>query len=256
MAGVKPYYAPGGLSAAFYDVVTAADARLAGDVEVYARLAPPGGAVLELGTGSGRVAVALASAGLRVTGIDISRAMLEQAAARRAGLPPEIAARIALRLGDMTALNLARTFDLVACPYFGLAHLPLGAAWTNTFKAAARHLAAGGAAAFHLPRLDLMREAPPPDPDAIVLDAPLAHGGRLRLRVLARSFRAELGRLEQVIAYEETDGAGRVLRASPERLVYYMADPRPAAAAAGLEPAGEPEPIGGVGDIWVFRKAS
>ena len=36
----RPYYAEGSLSAAFYDLVTAADATLAGDVDLYAGLVP------------------------------------------------------------------------------------------------------------------------------------------------------------------------------------------------------------------------
>jgi len=255
MPAVRPYYSAGSMSAAFYDVVTAADARLAGDVEVYAALAPPAGAVLELGAGSGRVTAALAERGFEVVGVDLARAMLEQAERRRAALAPEAAARITLRLGDMTALDLKRTFDLVVCPYFTLAHMPAGQAWKNSFATAARHLAQGGLAAFHLPRLELMRGAGPPDPAAVVLDEPLPGGGRLRLRVKAREFRVNVGRLEQVIEYEELDARGGSLRRSAERLAYYMADPVPLAAPAGLAPDRPPIPLGEVGDIWVFRKA-
>jgi SAM-dependent methyltransferase len=255
MAGVKPYYSPGSLSAAFYDVVTAADARLSGDVEVYAGLAPAGGAVLELGAGTGRVTAALAERGFEVVGVDLSRPMLAQAEARRAALPPVVAARIALKLGDMTSLDLKRAFDLVVCPYFTLAHVPVGAAWKNAFATAARHLAAGGLAAVHLPLLDLMRQASPPDSQAVVLDEPLPGGGRLRLRVVERRFREGLARLEQVIEYEEVDGFGRSRRRSAERLAYFMADPEPFAAAAGLTLDRAPIPLGGVGEIWVFRKA-
>jgi SAM-dependent methyltransferase len=254
MAGAKPYYAQGSLSAAFYDLVTASDARLAGDIEIYAGLTPAGGSVLELGAGSGRVAAGLAERGLAVTGVEIARPMLAQAQARRAALPPAVAARIELRLGDMTSLALGRMFDLVACPYFGLAHLPAGAAWKNTFAVAARHLAAGGLAAFHLPLRDLMSGLGPSDPSALVFDEPLADGGRLRLYVRERSFRDDLGRLEQVIDYQELDARGAPVRRSSERLAYYMADPQPFAAAAGLSLDRAPIPLGGVGEIWVFRK--
>jgi hypothetical protein len=45
-----------------------------------------------------------------------------------------------------------------------------------------------------------------------------------------------------------------VLRRSAERLTYYVADPTPFAAAAGLSLARAPIRLGGVGDVWVFRK--
>jgi len=253
MARVRPYYAEGGLSAAFYDVVTAADMRLAGDIESYAALAPAGGAVLELGAGSGRIAFALAERGLSVTGVDLAPPMLARAQARQAAAPAEIAARLEFRLGDMTALDLKRRFDLVICPYFTLAHVPAGAAWRNTFAVMARHLEAGDRCAVHLPLAELMRGAPPP-PEHLVLDEPLAGGGRLQLHVLERRFREDIGRLDQVIDYVERDAAGRLVRRSAERLTYYVADPRPFAEAAGLSLDRPVEPLGGVGEIWVFRK--
>jgi SAM-dependent methyltransferase len=255
MAVVRPYYSAGSMSAAFYDLVTAADARLAGDVEIYSALAPAGGSVLELGAGSGRITAALAERGFEVVGVDLSRPMLEQAERRRASMAHEAAQRMTLRLGDMTALDLKRTFDLVICPYFTLAHVPVGQAWRNSFATAARHLAPGGLCAFHLPRLELMAQATRPDPAGIVLDEPLPGGGRLRLRVKARQFRVAIGRLEQVIEYEELDAAGVSLRRSAERLAYYMADPVPLAAAAELAPDRDPIALGDVGDIWVFRRA-
>jgi hypothetical protein len=154
----------------------------------------------------------------------------------------------------MTALDLKRIFGLVVCPYFTLAHVPAGQAWKNSFATAARHLAPGGLAAFHLPRLEVMAQAGPPDPAGVVLDEPLPGGGRLRLRVRARQFREPIGRLEQVIEYQELDARGVSLRRSAERLAYYMADPLPLAATAGLRPDRDPIAVSDIGDIWVFRK--
>ncbi|HEY8614861.1 class I SAM-dependent methyltransferase [Phenylobacterium sp.] len=253
MAQARPYYADKSLSAAFYDVVTAADERLAGDIEAYAGLAAPGSSVLELGAGGGRVTFALAEQGYTVTGIEIAPAMLAQAQARLAQLPAELAARVELRRGDMTALDLKRTFDLVICPYFTLAHVPAGTAWRNTFATAARHLPPGGRAAFHLPLLEIMRMPGPPK-EMVVFDRPLPGGGRLQLHVLERTFKAAIGRLDQVIEYVERDAAGAVLRRSPERLTFYLTDPEPLAATAGLVRDRDPIPLGGVGDIWVFRR--
>lgn len=254
MSGIRPYYAEKGLSAAFYDTVTAADRRLEGDVDVYARLAPEGGAILELGVGTGRLAVALAEKGFQVTGVDIAPAMLAQARAKLADLPNRIASRVELKRGDMTDITLGKTFDLVICPYFTLAHVPRGMAWKNTFLTAAKHLKPGGLAAFHLPLAEVMRLPGPENLEAAVLDEPTPSGGRLRLFVLQREFREELGRLDQVIEYVELDARGGVLRRSAERLTYYLTDPAPLAAEARLTPDREPVPLGGVGEIHVFAK--
>jgi SAM-dependent methyltransferase len=254
MAQARPYYSDKGLSAVFYDTVTGADARLEGDLEVYAKLAPSGGSVLELGAGTGRVAIALAERGLHVTGVEIAPSMLAQAQAKRAALDPDTASRVALRRGDMTALDLKRTFDLVLCPYFTLAHVPAGAAWRNTFATAAHHLAGGGFAAFHLPLLEPMRAPGPANPDLPVMDRALENGRRLQLYVRERSFRETVGRLDQVIEYVERGAEGQVLRRSYERLTYYLADPEPLAAAVGLVKHQTPIELGGVGEIWIFRK--
>jgi SAM-dependent methyltransferase len=253
MAQARPYYSDKSLSAAFYDVVTGADARLLGDIEVYAGMVPEGGSVLELGAGSGRVALALAELGRSVVGVDLSPAMLAKAQARLAQAPPQVAGRLEFRRGDMTALDLKRRFDAVICPYFTLAHLPAGAAWRNTFAVAARHLEPGGLAAFHLPLLEIMRLPGPANPDHPVMDQPLGDGRRLLLFVRERKFREAVGRLDQVIEYVELGPAG-VLRRASERLTYYLTDPEPFAAAAGLVRDRDAVALGGVGEIWVFRK--
>lgn len=254
MAKAKPYYAEGGLSALYYDVVTAADHRLRGDLTVYVDLAPPGAAILELGAGTGRLTCDLAANGFQVTGIDIAAAMLAQARTRVAAQDPEIAARITLRQGDLTALDLKRTFELAICPYHTLAHLPAGAAWKNGFLTAARHLAPGGLFAVHLPQLEVMRNLGPINPKAMVMDQPMDGGHRLRLYVRERSFREGINRLEQVLDYTVVDAAGVELQRSSERLVLYMQDPQPFAAAAGFALDRPAIALGGVGDIWVFRK--
>lgn len=254
MTQTRPYYAEKGMSAAFYDTVTAADVRLQGDVDIYADLVPPGGSVLELGAGTGRIAFALAERGHPVTGVEIAPAMLAQANARRAELDPETARRVDFRRGDMTAIDLKQRFDAVICGYFTLAHVPRGSAWRNTFGTAARHLNPGGLAAFHLPLVEVMRLPGPADLDLPVLDQPAPTGGRLLLYVRERAFREEVGRLDQVIEYVELDARGEVLRSSPERLTYYWTDPAPLARAAGFELDREPILLGGVGEIWVFRK--
>lgn len=254
MAKAKPYYAPGSLSAVFYDRITGADAKLLGDEDIYAGLASAGASILELGAGTGRLTTSLAKRGFQVCGVDISPVMLSQAEAAIARLEPEVRERIELRRGDMTSLDLKRTFDLVICPFFTLAHVPTGAAWRNTFAVTAHHLAPGGLAAFHLPKLELMQGLDAPDPRRPVLDQHLGDGRALLLFVLERSFKPGVNRLEQVLEYVLADETGRIAHRSAERLTYYMTDPVPLAATAGLILDRPPIDLGGVGDIYVFRK--
>ena len=73
----------------------------------------PPSTVLDLGTGTGVAAkaVAVRFPDARVTGVDLSPAMIEQA---KAGLPPELAARVGFEVGDASALAVEDgAFDLV-----------------------------------------------------------------------------------------------------------------------------------------------
>ena len=166
----RPYYSEKSLSARFYDLTTAADTSLAGDIDLYAALAPAGGSVLELGSGTGRVSFALAARGIEVLGVDLAPAMLAQAEAKLRATRPDLAARLRFQRGDMASLNLGERFDAVIAPYFALGHLPCGAAWRNVFTGVARHLKPSGRAAFHLPSAEMLGQPPG-------LASPVARGG-------------------------------------------------------------------------------
>jgi SAM-dependent methyltransferase len=90
------------------------------DIDFYVELAlASGGPVLELGVGSGRIAVPTALAGVPVVGVDLSPEMLDLAWAR--ALPH----RISLRLvrADMRQLPDLGRFALVTVPFRALLHL-------------------------------------------------------------------------------------------------------------------------------------
>ena len=78
-----------------------------------------GGPVVELGVGTGRIAVPIAADGIRVIGIDSSRAMLE-VCARRAALA---GVQLDLRLGDLRQPPVVERVPLVICPFRSLLHM-------------------------------------------------------------------------------------------------------------------------------------
>lgn len=248
---VRPYYTGKGASTAFYDVLTEADTSIAGDIDLYAGLIPPGGTVLELGAGTGRIALSLAQRGFRVTGLDIAPAMLEQAKAKRARLGSDVADRVKFVQADMTAFDLGRSFDAVICTYYTLAHLPPGPRWERTFRAISRHLSPGGVAAVHQP-LESLMGAPPPPPTQPVLRQMAPDGRSLVLYVDSQTMSPE-GRMDLVLRYVVSGPRG--VRESLERLTYFHGDPDPFASEAGLRPSGSPVAVGNAGRVHLYRHA-
>ena len=119
------------------------------DLALYMELAE-GREVLELGCGTGRVAVPLAEAGVRVTGADLSLAMLAIARDHADGLP------VRLVEGDMRTLDLGERFGAVFVPLGGLQHMTTAAEVAAALATVARHLAPGARAVVDV-------EAPHPD---------------------------------------------------------------------------------------------
>jgi SAM-dependent methyltransferase len=130
--------------AAYYDYTYR---RRGDDVAYYRRLARQhGGPVLELGGGSGRVALPLVQDGLSVTVLDASAPMLARAKERAAALlEPAERKRLTLVRGDMRAFSFPRRkFPLVLAPFNVLLHLYEPDDFARCFRAVARHLAPGG----------------------------------------------------------------------------------------------------------------
>ena len=133
----------------WYHDVTDADAC----VEAVARLAA-GGAVLELGVGTGRLAIPLGERGVDVTGVDASAAMLERLAAKPGG------DRVHAVLGDMVAPPTGdRRFAVVLVAYNTLFNLIDVADQRRCLAEIAARLAPGGC---------LLVEAFVPEPGRIV----------------------------------------------------------------------------------------
>jgi len=105
-----------------------------------------GGPVVELGVGTGRIAIPTAAAGVPVIGVDSSRGMLEVCAAqaRAAGVED----LVDLRLGDLRAPPVAERVQLVTCPFRAFLHLRSDEERLAALAAARELLQAGGRLVF------------------------------------------------------------------------------------------------------------
>src|SRR5262245_19927308 len=82
-----------------------------------------GGPVLELGCGTGRVLIPTARAGIDITGIDASEAMLAVCRARLQSEPDDVRSKVRLVKGTMQDFALDRRFRLVTIPFRPFQHL-------------------------------------------------------------------------------------------------------------------------------------
>ncbi len=140
--------------AAIYDATTTHMSRadvLDPAVDFLERLAD-GAAALELGIGTGRVALPLSARGVRVHGIDISEPMLEQLR-RKPG-----AEQIGLTRGDFATARVDGVFRLAYLVFNTITNLTTQAEQVACFRNAAAHLAPGGRFVIEVfvPRLRLL----------------------------------------------------------------------------------------------------
>jgi SAM-dependent methyltransferase len=114
-----------------------------------------GGPVLELGIGTGRLALPLTRRGLAVSGIDASEAMVAKLREKPGG------AEIPIIIGDFTDFDVDGRFSLIFVAYSTFFALPDADAQRRCFEAAARHLTPEGR---------FVIEAFVPDPGRFVRD--------------------------------------------------------------------------------------
>jgi SAM-dependent methyltransferase len=134
---VSAYDSPYDRIARLYDPWSASVTE---DVAFYVDQGRRAGRVLELGIGTGRIAVPTAAAGVEVVGVDSSPGMLEVAREQA-----ELAAvEVDLRLGDMRDPPVEGTFPLVTIPFRSLLHMETDGDRRATLRAVRRLLEPGG----------------------------------------------------------------------------------------------------------------
>src|ERR671913_349660 len=96
------------------------------------------GAALELGIGTGRIALPLAQRGVEVHGIDLSKAMVARLRAKPGGKD------IPVEIGDFATARVEGTFSLAYLVFNTINNLTTQDAQVACFQNAAAHLRPGG----------------------------------------------------------------------------------------------------------------
>ncbi|MBM3924980.1 MAG: class I SAM-dependent methyltransferase [SAR202 cluster bacterium] len=144
-------------------------------VDLLAELAK-GGRALELGIGTGRIAIPLSKRGVKVEGIDGSEKMVDRMRQKPGG------ERIPVAIGDFAEVGVKGKFSLVYIPFNTIYNLVTQEAQVRCFQNVAKHLKPGGAFLIEAFVPDMARftrgqqlEAYTVRPDLVVLDAGRLH---------------------------------------------------------------------------------
>ena len=160
---VTRFYERPSLHVEVYDALHAGAIPGGDDVAFFRRLAlETGGPVLELGAGTGRVAIPIAEAGIDIVGLDRSSAMLAVAEGKRRALPTDVRRRLRFVEGDMTDLRLRRRFGLVFAAFRVFMALADVADQRRALAGVRRQLRPGGLLVLDVfdPRLDRLVHGP------------------------------------------------------------------------------------------------
>lgn len=214
------FYTRPGLHTETYDAA-AAEVPGGDDIGFFERLArETGGPVLELGCGTGRVAIPLAEAGHPIVGLDRSPHMLAIAEQKRRALPAEVRRRIRFVQGDMTGFRLGRRFGLVFAAFRVFMALPDPDAQRRALAAVRRHLRPGGLIVLDIfdPRLPWLAPGAAVPEDDITVTHP-ATGNRVRRLAIERTNDPVHQRFTLSFRFTETDDGGTVVREEVEELM-------------------------------------
>lgn len=126
------------VAATYDDDTEMSDPRVVNPVVDFIADLAGGGKVLELGVGTGRIALPLAGRGVDVHGIDLSTAMV----ARLKEKPGS--AHVKVSVGDFATTSVGDTFSVVYLVFNTIMSLTTQAAQVACFRNAAAHLKPGG----------------------------------------------------------------------------------------------------------------
>src|SRR5947199_1747039 len=175
-----------------------------------------GDPILELGCGTGRITMALAEAGKRITGLDLSGRMLERAGKKRAALRVEEGERVNFVEGDMARFDLGEKFRLVIIPFRPFQHLLEVRQQMDCLECVRKHLAPGGRLILDVFQTDAERMHDPVHMREVPLtEYETADGRRVRISERVAAFHRAEQRNDVEMIFVVTHRDGR-----QERLVF------------------------------------
>lgn len=214
------------IDASYYDYYSTG---VPGDETFYAEEAQKAGSpVLELGTGTGRIAIPIAERGIRITGVDLSPSMLDVFREKLQGLAPEVRGRIELLQGDMRDFQIDQKFRLIMVPYRAFSYMYTLDDQMQALSNIRRHLDTGGKLIFNVfdPNLEIIAARQGSLGSAQTLIDEFIHPktGMLVTVWDTRRYELEEQFVEQYFLFEEVDREGKMVARQyvPLKLRYFF----------------------------------
>lgn len=124
------------------------DKDYAGEAKFIVKLlqthAPTSQSILELGCGTGNLALLLVKEGYKVCGVDLSASMLQQASEQFSQLPPELKEKLNFLQGDIRTIRLEQQFDVIISVFHVFSYQVSNADLAAAFATVKKHLKPGG----------------------------------------------------------------------------------------------------------------
>ncbi|MGE0788580.1 MAG: class I SAM-dependent methyltransferase [Sandaracinaceae bacterium] len=224
-----------------------------GDLAFYLDEVRGAASALELGAGDGRIARAIAEAGIATTALERDEGMVALIEDRGRALPSDARGRLRVVQGDMRSFDLGARFDRIVIPFTGIYCLLSEADLDACLGCVARHLAPEGRFVFDAYAADAFhREARPEDypPDRRELVAEIVRDRERWTVYESSSWDRDAQRMDATYTYLDPSGRERAQIVVGHR--YLLADQlEPALERAGMrlverwgsfdrEPFGEP----------------
>jgi ubiquinone/menaquinone biosynthesis C-methylase UbiE len=174
-----------------------------------------GDPALELGCGTGRITLAIAEAGYRIVGLDISEKMLERAEEKRTALSPEARERVQFVLGDMSDFDLGAKVAAVLIPFRPFQHLLEIEEQVGCLNCVKKHLVPGGRLVMDFFQTDPERMHDPMfQKESLLIEYDLPDGRHVALSERVAAFHRALQRNDVEMIFQVRHPGGR-----QERLV-------------------------------------
>lgn len=180
------------------------------------------GPVLDVGSGTGRVLLHLAQEGLRVTGFEVSPAMLARAR-RKLEILPDLGTQVTMIEADMQGVQLAERYPLITVSYHTFMHVRTQAEQLAALARFRDWLTPDGLLIIDLPNPGDLYASP--DDGSVVLERSFVEpeSGHVVMQQSVSALDRAEQRMDITWIYDEIDEEGVVHRTlAPQTLHYYF----------------------------------